>query len=142
MLGPGRGPPEALRITSRSHAPKAWEGYLPAIRPPPGIMVDSAPPPHRSFPGTNGRDGSFRLTPGIKYVAPLPPGGYAEAARRALLGLERAGVSATFMPLVDGPGLGLALEPYRGRTLADPELAGQPAFAAFLAAANRGPDRA
>ena len=56
-------------------------------------------------------------------MAILEAGGYAEAARRAMLGLERAGVPVTFTPLVKGGGLGLTLEPYRGRAIADPELA-------------------
>lgn len=62
-------------------------------------------------------------TRGIKYVGTLPPGGYAEAAKRAVLGLNRAGVPVMFQPLVAGPGLGLTLEPYRGRSIADPQLA-------------------
>jgi len=60
---------------------------------------------------------------GIKYIAPLPPGGYAEAAKRAMLGLVRAGVPVTFLPLVEGRGLGMNLEPYSGRSIADPDLA-------------------
>jgi len=60
---------------------------------------------------------------GLKYLAALPPGGYAEAAKRAILGLSAAGVPVTFQPLVEGSSWGMNLEPYGGTAIADPELA-------------------
>ncbi len=54
---------------------------------------------------------------GIKYIGTLPPEGYGVAAKRALLGLERAGVSVTFSHLNSRQGDRAAL------VRAEPELA-------------------
>ncbi len=59
---------------------------------------------------------------GIRYISLTGTSGYAQAARRYLLGLVGLGVPVTWTPLVPGPAWGLEFEPYQGTSIGDPQL--------------------
>jgi len=58
----------------------------------------------------------------VKYVSPFRSHGYFEAARRHILGLARAGVEVSWAPMEPEDRWSLALRPFAGRAVGDPEL--------------------
>ena len=59
---------------------------------------------------------------GLRYISLFGSSGYAEAARRYLLGLIKLEVPVTWTPMVRGNAWRLGYEPFEGRSVGDPEL--------------------
>jgi len=58
----------------------------------------------------------------IKYVSHFGPEGQFVAAKRLMLALAESGVELTWTPMVLGDRWGLHVEPFRGRSVGDPDL--------------------
>ncbi|MGJ5817244.1 glycosyltransferase family 1 protein [Paludibaculum fermentans] len=59
---------------------------------------------------------------GLRYISLTGTSGYAQAARRYLLGLTALGVPVTWTPMVYGNSWGMEFEPFAGTSLGDPQL--------------------
>lgn len=59
---------------------------------------------------------------GLRYISLTGTSGYAQAARRYLLGLVALGVPVTWTPMVYGNAWGMEFEPFDGTSVGDPRL--------------------